>query len=77
MKEFLDMMVITSYFIDNKVEKVTEGKSLFYKIVRLINKIYRPIAIWRFKKGETRFLIEYKVYRLVNNFLSRVKKQAS
>ena len=44
MLQFCNLMLISSYFVDDKVRKVTEGKTLFLKIIRLLNKLYRPIA---------------------------------
>ena len=46
-RKFCDLLLVSSYFVDNKIMKVTEGKTLFYKFVRLANLVYRPFARFR------------------------------
>lgn len=75
MAEFCNLLLISSYFVDNKVERLTEGNTLFYRILRLINKIYRPIARYRLKHGLTLFLIEYPVYRFMTGILSKLQSR--
>ena len=56
---------MTSYFIDNKIEKTTQGKTLYTKAARAANKLYRPLAHFRMKKGISAFLVEYWLYRRI------------
>jgi anaerobic magnesium-protoporphyrin IX monomethyl ester cyclase len=71
---FFNLMLICSYFIDNKVMRVTQGRTLFYKLMRLANVLYRPIALFRFRNGLSRWLVEYHLYRLLTRLLSRSEK---
>ncbi|MBF0246626.1 MAG: B12-binding domain-containing radical SAM protein [Alphaproteobacteria bacterium] len=73
MAEFCNLMLISSYFIDNKVENLTEGTTLFYKVLRLINKLYRPIARYRLQNGLTQVLVEYWAYRVLTGVLSKLQ----
>lgn len=73
MAEFCNLMLICSYFIDNKVERMTEGTTFFYRLLRLINKLYRPIALYRFRNGRTQLLIEYPVYQFMTGMLSKLQ----
>jgi radical SAM superfamily enzyme YgiQ (UPF0313 family) len=65
MREFGNMLLITSYFVDNKIEKTTQGKTLYTKLARAANKLYRPLAHFRMKKGISALLVEYWLYRRV------------
>jgi len=75
MLQFCNLMLISSYFVDDKVRKVTEGKTLFLKIIRLLNKLYRPIARFRLQHGLAFGLVEYRIYRLFTRLFARLQKQ--
>jgi anaerobic magnesium-protoporphyrin IX monomethyl ester cyclase len=70
-QRFFNLMLISSYFIDNKVMKLTSGRTLFYKVMRMLNVLYRPIALFRMKYGFSRFLLEYHVYRAAVQLLTK------
>jgi anaerobic magnesium-protoporphyrin IX monomethyl ester cyclase len=71
MRRFCNLMLLCSYFIDNKIARVTKGKTLFYKLMRLANLLYRPIARFRLKHGLSRFLVEYHIYQFLTGVLAR------
>jgi len=73
MAKFCNLMLISSYFIDNKVAKVTQGKTLFYKLIRAINFLYRPIACFRLRHGLSGFLVEYWAYRTLTGTFARLQ----
>lgn len=73
-RRFFNLMLICSYFIDNKVARLTTGKTLFFKAMRLVNSLYRPIALFRLKHGLSRFLVEYPAYRTATRMLTRAEK---
>ena len=73
MKRFCNLMLISSYFIDNKVARVTSGRTVFYKFLRIVNKMYRPIARFRLKNGWSRGLVEYSVYRVMSKAFASVQ----
>ena len=70
MREFGNMLLITSYFVDNKIEKTTEGTTLFTKLARLLNNIYGPIAKFRMRRGISSLLVEYWVYQKVTHWFA-------
>ena len=69
MKEFCDLLLIGSYFIDNKINKVTSGNTAFYKLLRALNTVYGPIARWRLKHGIYQGLVEYSLYKIITKRL--------
>lgn len=70
-QRFCNLLLTSSYFVDNKVLRVTEGKTIPYKLVRLLNKLYRPLALFRLRNGLSRALFEYTAFRLVSRLLVR------
>ena len=68
-KSLCDMMFLASYFVDNKIEKTTSGKEVFYRLVKIAGWIYRPVAIFRLRHGFPRFLAEFAIYRLMVKIL--------
>lgn len=61
----IEMMQVTSYFIDRKAELLPTENTLYYKMIRLIIALYRPFARFRFKRGFTGLLLEYPLFRRV------------
>jgi radical SAM superfamily enzyme YgiQ (UPF0313 family) len=59
----INMMRITSYFIDNKISKVDTGKTLKYRLIAVLATLYAPFARIRLSAGFARFLIEYRVFK--------------
>lgn len=74
MERFFNLILITSYFIDNKVMKVTRGRTAFFKFARILNRLYRPIALFRLRHGLTFALVEYWGYRMLTRLLARGEK---
>jgi radical SAM superfamily enzyme YgiQ (UPF0313 family) len=72
MKKFCDLLLLGSYFIDNKVIKVTSGRTLFYKLLRVINILYGPVIRFRLRHGLSHFFIEYRMYQLARRILRSV-----
>ena len=70
MKGFYHMLLVTSYFLDNKIKKMTKGSTLFTKFARAANALYRPIANLRVRKGISTFLVEYWLYQKGTALLS-------
>jgi len=69
MKEFCDLMLVTSYFIDNKVNKISSGDTVFYKLLRVASVLYGPVARFRLKHGLYQCLLEYWIYKVVTRVL--------
>ncbi len=68
----INMMQITSYFIDDKAFKVETGDTLKFRVIRLIAKIYAPLAKFRLKHGIKNLLFEYKLFKWFSPVLSRI-----
>ena len=58
---------ISAEEVARKAIKVAVGNTPLEKIIRLIDKLYGPIGRWRLRSGNTRFLVELPLYKLVNN----------
>lgn len=71
MQQFCNLLLVSSYFIDNKVVKVTEGRTLFFKLLRLLNACYRPVAKFRLRHGIATGLVEYSAYRWLSRLFAR------
>ncbi|MEQ8667511.1 MAG: radical SAM protein [Rhodospirillales bacterium] len=73
MSQFCNLLLIGSYFVDNKVQRLTTGRTFYYQVLRLVNRLYRPVARFRMRHGITQGLIEYPLYRMLTAFLSRMQ----
>lgn len=62
LSNMINMMQVTSFFVDRKIFKVKTGNTLKFKIVRLLAMLYAPIAIFRVKHGVSSMLLEYKLF---------------
>lgn len=60
--KMVNMMCVTSYFIDNKLFKVKTGSSLKYFFARFAAILYAPVAKLRYRFGVAGFLFEYAVF---------------
>lgn len=76
MEKFFNLLLVGSYFVDNKIAKVTRGRTWFFRFARLINRLYRPVAMFRLRRGLTFALVEYWGYRLFTRLMSRPEKIA-
>lgn len=75
MKDFCNLMLVSSYFIDNKVAKVTTGRNPFFRLLRMVNALYRPIARLRLRRGWTGALVEYAAYRLFSRIFAHFQSR--
>lgn len=65
-RDLLDMLYVTTIFIDRKVQSLFISKKIRYKIFRLIALLYRPIARFRLKNHFTAFFLEKKLKESIN-----------
>lgn len=63
----VNMMQITSYFIDNKLSKIKTGNTLMFRIVKVVGWLYTPIAKIRYHFGISCFLVEYKIFNFISD----------
>lgn len=66
---FIRMMFLCMYFIDNKIIRLSEGNSFRYKMLKTIALLYKPIAMFRFKRGFYQFLLEDKAYSFLKSIV--------
>lgn len=71
MKQLIKMLLVTSFFIDRKAELLLESNSLKNRFIKLASFLYRPIALFRFRTGFKSFLIEYHLFKIMQNLLNR------
>ena len=64
---YFNLILLASYFIDDKIFKMTSGNSAFYKILRFLCWLYKPIIRFRLKHNIYQFLLEYQLYRFIVN----------
>lgn len=62
----INMMQVTSYFIDKKILKVKTGDTFKFKLFRFLARLYTPLAVLRVKYGISKLLVEYKIFSLYN-----------
>jgi len=62
-KDLLESLFICSLFFDKKSDELNSQK-----IIRLLAKLYRPIAKTRLRKMFFRFMVEKKIYKIFKKF---------
>lgn len=75
-QKFFSMMLMASYFIDNKINKMQTGNSLLMRACKVLNAVYRPLARFRMRHGYTRFLLERRAYDAAQWLLGRLGASA-
>jgi len=74
----IDMMQVTSYFVDDKLSKVHVGSTLKYAVIRFFSRMYSPVARFRLRHGISACLIEYSLYNLLYRVIAfRPDRQSS
>lgn len=73
---FCNLLLIASYFIDNKTARLGSGLGWFGWLAKTIYALYRPIALLRLRLGFYGWLWEYHAYRLLSRLLSRLRTAA-
>ncbi|MBI4968098.1 MAG: B12-binding domain-containing radical SAM protein [Rhodospirillales bacterium] len=75
-QSFGHLLLIASYFVDNKAARVKPGLGWFGWLAKAIHFVYRPFALFRLRHGFDAWLWEYPVYRLLSRLLSRFNTSA-
>lgn len=68
-KQYINMMQVTSYFVDDKLLKELQSTRFIYRLVRTFARLYKPFAVFRLKNNLTGLLIEYKFMSLMMRVL--------
>jgi len=66
----IDMIQVTSYFVDDKLSKVHVGSTFKYAVIRFLGRLYSPVARFRLRHGISACLIEYRLYNLLYRFIA-------
>ncbi|MBW1712921.1 MAG: B12-binding domain-containing radical SAM protein [Deltaproteobacteria bacterium] len=67
----IKLMQIASFVIDDGLIKETRAnKALMFKTLRLLARLYKPLALFRLRHNLHQFLVEYSLYRLVLRTMS-------
>lgn len=67
--KFIRMMFLCMYFIDDKLFLLSDDSSIKYNLLKILALLYKPVALFRFKRGFYWFLIEDKFYSFFTRFL--------
>lgn len=73
-KRFVSMLLLTSYFIDDKINKMETGKTVLMRILKALNRCYRPIARFRLRNGFSGLLVERFIYNLAQSILLKGRR---
>lgn len=73
---FCNLLLIASYFIDNKTARLGSGLGWFGWLAKTIYALYRPVALLRLRHGLYGWLWEYRAYRLLARLLSHLRTAA-
>lgn len=65
--QFIRMMFLCMYFIDDKIHKLSEGGGMKFLILKTLARLYKPVAMFRFKNGFYKFLIEDHIYTFLKH----------
>lgn len=70
--QLIKVLQITSFIIDNKLIKETEGNNQpFFVFVRLLSRIYRPIGLFRLKFNFNYLMVEYEIFTVFLRLLGK------
>ncbi|MBF0126852.1 MAG: B12-binding domain-containing radical SAM protein [Magnetococcales bacterium] len=61
----IEMLQICTNFIDNKIFKINLGNTMKFRILRLLARLYTPLAWLRMRTGFSGMLFEKKILQLV------------
>ncbi len=62
--QLIKLMQITSFVVDDKIIKETAAnKTLLFRLLRTMSRAYKPIAFYRLRNNDTRFLFEYTLWQ--------------
>ena len=73
-KRFIRMLLMSSYFIDDKINKMETGNTVLMRVLKILNKCYRPIARFRLRYGISGLLVERFFYNLAQGILLKGRR---
>ncbi|MBT4793028.1 MAG: B12-binding domain-containing radical SAM protein [Halobacteriovoraceae bacterium] len=61
----IKVMQVTSFVLDKKIIKETKNNKLpFFRVIRFLARVYRPLALFRIKFNFNSFLFDYELFAL-------------
>lgn len=69
-KRFCDMLLMTSYFVDDKINKLSTGKTAFYRLMRAVAVLYSPVARFRLRHAFAGLLAERVAYNVLSRLMA-------
>lgn len=66
------MMLLASYFVDDTINTMDTGNTLFMKVLKALNALYRPVARFRLRHGLKDLLVERAAYDLAQKIIAHV-----
>lgn len=73
----IKLMQIASFVIDDKMIKESSNKTMWYRILRLLSRVYKPVALFRLRFNFNYFLIEYDIWRLMFRLMPYIQTRES
>ena len=73
MKQYIKMLQVTSYFIDNKAKLLLKTGSVKDFIIKLLSRIYQPLARFRVKSSWSSMLIEARIFFLAQKLMKKLR----
>lgn len=72
----IKLMQVASFVVDDKIIKESSSnKTLFYRILRGLSRLYKPIALFRLKFSLHQLLFEYNVWQLLLKVLPYLQRK--
>lgn len=76
MEQFCNLLFVASYFMDDKIFRFSRGETPLYRVFRTATKLYGPVARWRLRTGNDKFLIEHTAYHAAKRGLLELQMRA-
>ena len=77
LNNLIKLMQISSFVVDDKLIKESRGNNtLLFQALRLLARIYKPIALFRLKFNITQLMVEYKLWQLTIQVLARLPQSS-
>ncbi|MBF0175212.1 MAG: B12-binding domain-containing radical SAM protein [Magnetococcales bacterium] len=71
----IKMMQVASYVVDDKIIRESEGnKAIWFRMLRTLSRIYKPLAWFRLRHNFHYFMFEYTIYRLFVRIIPAIKQ---
>lgn len=72
--DLIKLMQVSSFVIDDKIIRESRGNnSSFFKLLRLMSRIYKPIALFRLRRNFSRWMVEYELWRMMVRIMPQLR----